>query len=110
MLEPMNEPITYTYATHTLALDHLSGYGLLRCPEPNGDVLDPEEPWSTLHASEREAIIKELAVSGWTPTEDEPLRDGDSLVLPLMREDAVDGVGEMIAAFTGLADAVGASH
>ena len=110
MNEPMNEPSTYTYAAHTLALDHLSGYGLLRCPEPNGDVVDPVSGWQSLHETEREAIISELAVSGWTPTEDEPLRDGDSLVLPLMREDAAEGLDQMIGSFSALADAVGASR
>lgn len=106
----MLEPSTYTYATHTLALDHLSGYGLLRCPEPNEDVLDPEEPWKTLHETERETIVAELADAGWVPTEDEPLCDGDSLVLPFMREDAAEGLDQMIGSFSALADAVGASR
>ena len=106
----MNEPTIHTYATHTLALDHLAGYGLLRCPEPDADVLDPISGWQSLHETERERIVQELAGAGWAPTEDEPLRDGDSLVLPFRREDAAEGLDQMIGCFSALADAVGASR
>ncbi|MCU1675621.1 MAG: hypothetical protein JWM93_379 [Frankiales bacterium] len=63
-------PTTITYACHIAHLDAMSGVGVLIRPRPADDLRDPCGG-ASLHARDWNAVMRDLALRGWEPSEDD---------------------------------------